>query len=98
LLESLTLSLPLQRELVDILANYDPEPKDVDTRTNCEFEPRNAIVFMNSSKEAIEYTEICFKCLQFRSSVAKEVRGLCSEKSQKLMAFFKKAGIIRGIY
>ena len=98
LIETVTLSQLMVNELFDILANYNSKPEEVDIRTNCEFEPRNAVFFLDKGGKLLEYVEICFQCHQFRASINKKTLGLCFEKDQKLMAFFKKAGIKYGTY
>ncbi len=61
------------------------------------YEPRNAIIFIDSSGKAFEYIEICFECERFVVSSEKiEFGDICNQKFSMLKKLFKNAGIQYG--
>ncbi|MGZ3751638.1 MAG: hypothetical protein ACXVJP_18800 [Mucilaginibacter sp.] len=63
---------------------------------NC-YEPRNAILFIDSSGKVFEYLEICFACHRTRKSSSKVHFGeFCEQKYDILKEFLSKAGISYG--
>lgn len=63
------------------------------TGTGC-YNPRNAILFYDSSDHLLEFIELCFECHGKRLSSDKISLGdLCNQKSDLLKAFFEVHGI-----
>lgn len=62
------------------------------------YDPRNAILFIDSSGKAFEFIEICFECEQTVNSSEKIDFGeVCNEKFNLIKQQFKNAGIKYGI-
>ena len=61
------------------------------------YNPRNAILFIDTSGKVFEYIEICFECLQTVNSSEKIDFGeVCNEKFNLIKQQFLRAGIIYG--
>ncbi len=53
------------------------------------YEPRNAILFLDSKGKVFSYIELCFECHEFRVSSNKVVSGqFCVDKYDMLASFF----------
>ena len=62
------------------------------------YNPRNAILFLDSRGKAIEFIEICFECSRILESSEKvNVGDLCDQKMDMLKELFKNVGIEYGI-
>lgn len=58
------------------------------------YNPRNAILFYDSSSHLLEFIELCFECYERRLSSEKISLGdWCNQKSDLLKSFFLAAGI-----
>lgn len=63
---------------------------------NC-YNPRNAILFVNSKGETFAFIEICFECLQISARPENiGIGDLCNEKFSLLKKQFLNAGILYG--
>jgi hypothetical protein len=88
----------LKREEIDQLTNilYNVSYKGVIFYlwgTGC-YNPRNAILFYDSSGHLLEFIELCFECHKERLSSDKISLGdLCNQKSTLLKSFFLSQGI-----
>ena len=61
------------------------------------YDPRNAIIFIDSTGKAFAFIEICFECEQFVVSSEKIKFGdICNQKFSMLKKLFKNAGILYG--
>ena len=61
--------------------------------TGC-YNPRNAILFINSNGKAFEFIELCFECSGLRLSSDKIKTGeFCNQKYELLKSFFIQRGI-----
>lgn len=61
------------------------------------YNPRNAILFIDSTGKAFEYIELCFECDQFVVSSEKIKFGdICNQKFSMLKKLFKNTGIQYG--
>lgn len=82
-------------QLTEILYNHNFS-KDLGstiTHGDC-YEPRHAIVFLNSSDKVVGYFEFCFECQNHRTFPAKENIGEYYSGKYSLIAdFFKSVGI-----
>jgi hypothetical protein len=66
--------------------------------TGC-YNPRNAILFYDSSGRLLEFIELCFECHKTRLSSDKISLGdLCDQKSDLLKSFFLTLGIEIGTF
>lgn len=84
--------------LTDIIYNYSykKKPYAIDD-VKC-YEPRNAIIFLDSNNIIISYIEICFGCNHFRSSSTELSLGKdCTEKYEMIKSIFKECKIEYGI-
>jgi hypothetical protein len=97
IIEVKTLLLQQVDNLTDILYNYGYRgPTNTISASSC-YIPRNAILFLDSKGNVIEFIEICFQCRGTRESSRKiDIGEMCEQKFDMLRAFFKKAGIEYG--
>lgn len=62
------------------------------------YNPRNAILFIDSSGKTFEFIEICFECRKTERSSDKISLGeMCNQKLELIKNFFKEVGIEYGI-
>jgi len=67
------------------------------SENNC-YNPRNAILFLDSSGKTFDFIEICFECAGHRLSSKKIKAGdFCNQKYEYLRKFFATNGIVFGI-
>jgi len=93
-----TLTFSQVDRLTDILYNYGYRGTIYTMSTAMCYNPRNAILFIDSSGKAFEFIEICFECDKTRESSDKISLGdLCDQKMSMLKDLFKKTGIEYGI-
>lgn len=85
-------------KLTDILYNYGYRGNmNSISVTGC-YNPRNAILFLDSNGKVFEYIEICFECQKTVESSEKISLGeLCQQKMNMLKELFQKVGIGYGI-
>lgn len=80
--------------LTDILYNWGYGGPFYSFSDPCCYNPRNAILFMDSSNKIIAFLEICFKCQHFRISSKKIKTGdFCNQKYELIRKFFLTCGI-----
>ena len=93
-----TLTFTEVDKLTDILYNYGfGGPVYAMSIANC-YNPRNAILFLDSTGKAFEFIEICFECDRLQESSEKIGLGdMCDQKMNMLKELFKKIGIEYGI-
>ncbi len=93
-----TLTFTQVDKLTDILYNYGfGGPVYTMSISNC-YNPRNAILFLDSAGKAFEFIEICFECDRLQESSEKINLGdMCDQKLNMLKELFKKTGIEYGI-
>ena len=61
------------------------------------YNPRNGILFIDSSGKTFDYIELCFECQNFKVSSEKIKFGdICDQKFSMLKNLFKKGGIQYG--
>lgn len=61
------------------------------------FEPRNALIFLNSDDKVIDYLEICFECKQnYSKSGLFDIGILCNQKYELFSNYFKSIGVSYG--
>lgn len=61
------------------------------------FEPRNALIFLSSENQVIDYLEICFQCKQnYSKSQQFDIGILCTQKYELLSNYFKSIGVPYG--
>ncbi|NQX42996.1 hypothetical protein SAMN05421820_11445 [Pedobacter steynii] len=61
------------------------------------FEPRNALIFLNSDDKVIDYLEICFECKQnYSKSELFDIGILCNQKYELFSHYFKSIGVSYG--
>lgn len=91
-----TLTLSQIEKLTDIFFNYNNKSGIVIAK-GC-YMPRNAIIFLDKNQKILGYIEICFECLNYRTSdEALTIGSYCSEKYDLIKAVFKESGITYGI-
>ena len=96
--EVISLSKKQIESLTDILYNYGFKGDDhFITHMMC-YDPRNAILFVDSTGKAFAFLEICFECHDYRvSSKSIKTGDFCEQKYDLLKAFFRKVGISYGV-
>lgn len=85
-------------ELTNLFFNTDYKKKDVNsiTRGAC-FEPRNALIFLDSNNQVVDYLEICFTCAESRAgSDDLKIGVLCNQKYKMFSDYFKNVGVRYG--
>lgn len=96
-IETRTLNGKEEDGLVDILYNYNFDPKVNKDSIILEemmcYMPRNAVVFRNKSNEIITYLEICFECLRFNNPRKDLNIVFCQDKYDRLKNYFGQLGI-----
>jgi hypothetical protein len=101
IIESRILSKDAIDSLTDILYNVGKTPvgklpMEIDGEIKC-YEPRNAILFINSEGIVTQYIELCFGCQKyFFSSIKIKPMEYCEQKYEMLKQFFLKQGIQYG--
>lgn len=98
--EVVTLNFLQIDTLTDILYNYvyrgEINPYII-SKSMC-YNPRNAILFLDSTGKAFAYIEICFECHQmFASSKDIWIGDKCDEKMGILKKMFRRFGIEYGV-
>jgi hypothetical protein len=84
--------------LTDILFNESYRGPFSSFRESLCYNPRNAILFVDSKGKTFAFIEICFECLGHRLSSTKIKAGdFCSEKYEYLRNFFAANGIVFGV-
>lgn len=100
-IEVKTLKRKQEDKLIDILYNYNFDPKISRDSIVLEemvcYEPRNAIIFKNERKEIVSYLEICFECLKHRRPSDLHLGDFCQDKYALLKSYFEQMGIKFGI-
>ncbi|GHN03202.1 hypothetical protein WSM22_46910 [Cytophagales bacterium WSM2-2] len=100
-IESKTLRRKDENNLVDILYNYNFDPKvnkdSIVTEAMMCYEPRNAVLFKNNKNEIVAYLEICFECLRHKESEGLLLGEFCQDKYSRLKDFFGQIGIKYGL-
>lgn len=98
LTEIRTLIYPEVDRLTDIFYNYGFRGTIYTMSEAACYNPRNAILFLDSKGKVIEFIEICFECLKTSESSDKVSLGeMCDQKLSMLLDLFKKVGIEYGI-
>ncbi|WP_124587295.1 hypothetical protein [Pedobacter sp. KBW06] len=86
-------------ELTDLIFNTGYKTKwkvHIEEFGKC-FEPRNALIFLNSEDKVIDYLEICFECKQNHSkSELFDIGILCNQKYELFSSYFKSIGVSYG--
>lgn len=98
--EDILLPEKYEVELLDILVNYNNDftKKHVSWFQASCYEPRNAIVFVDSKGKVLGFIEICFQCQQYKIEPEKMAIGeFCDEKFNTLKKVFKGSGIKYGL-
>ncbi len=98
LLEVKTLNLVQIEKLTDVLYNYSFGGRVFTTSVSGCYNPRNAILFLDSTGKVFEFIEICFECQRLEVSSEKVKLGdMCDEKTELLKKLFGIVGINYGI-
>jgi len=100
LYENVILEDKLKDELLDILVNYnrDPKNKNIPAKSALCYEPRNAILFLDKDKKVIAYIELCFDCAQYLERSGKmKIGEFCDEKFKRIKDIFERSGITYGL-
>jgi hypothetical protein len=100
-IETKTLKHKDENGLIDILYNYNFDPKVNRNSIVLElmmcYEPRNAVLFKNSKNEIVSYMEICFECLRHKESSNLHLGEFCEGKYTLLKNYFGRMGIKFGV-
>ncbi len=84
--------------LTDILYNYGFPGRWHSTKTLECYDPRNAILFLDSKGQALAFTEICFQCRNTETSSDKISLGeMCEQKMDTIRKLFEKVGVKYGV-
>jgi hypothetical protein len=93
-----TLTFKQVDKLTDIFYNYGFRGTTYTISEASCYNPRNAILFLDSRGKAFEFIEICFECSKIQESSEKiSVGDLCEQKMDMLKELFKNVGIEYGI-
>lgn len=93
--EVITINKEMKNKLLDLLVNFHATD-DIEV-TFCEFDPRNAIIFIDDAGKQIGNIEICFQCGEMIKSSDTILSGrFCMEAFDTLQGFFRSAGIVYG--
>ena len=100
-IETKTLNRKEENGLIDILYNYNFDPKvnkdSIVLEVMMCYEPRNAVIFRNKSNEIITWLEICFECLRAYSQRNDLHIVFCQDKYDRLKNYFGQLGIKFGV-
>lgn len=96
LMDEITLTEDQIDKLTQILYNYnftkEPGPRGI-THGSC-YEPRHAILFLNSSDKVFGFFEFCFQCQNHQTVPARENIGeFCPGKYDLIQQFFQSVGV-----
>ena len=92
-----TLQLPQIQSLTNVMYNIGFGGTILLVEELACYDPKNAIVFIDSTGNAFEFIEICFECQQFNSSSENIDFGeVCNEKFNLLKQEFIRAGVLYG--
>jgi hypothetical protein len=96
--ETKTLSNNQVDTLTDLLYNQSyTGPFYTNQKSGC-YNPRNAVLFLDSSHQAFAFIELCFECQGHRLSSTKVKAGdFCNQKYDLLREFFATNGISFGV-
>jgi hypothetical protein len=87
--EQTTLSKRQIDSLTHILYNIGYSGKILTSEVSMCYNPRNAILFLDSTEQVFEFIEICFECNNLRLSSGKIKTGeFCTQKYEMLNAYF----------
>lgn len=93
-----TLTYTQVDKLTDILYNYGFRGTTYSMNEAACYNPRNAILFLDSKGKIIELIEICFECRKTSESSDRITLGeMCEQKLDMLFGLFKYVGIEYGI-
>lgn len=94
--EVIVLDKDLEELLLDILVNYDNQSEYSEIMM-C-YEPRNAIIFIDSNGQVVASIEICFACQQYKTDpLTLDLSHFCNEKFEAIRQVFMAAGIKYGM-
>ena len=98
LFEVKTLNLVQIEKLTDVFYNYGFGGRVFTMSVSGCYNPRNAILFLDSTGKVFEFIEICFECQRLEVSSEKIKLGdMCDEKTELLKKLFGIVGINYGI-
>lgn len=93
-----TLTLTQVDKLTDILYNHGFRGGTYTINEAACYNPRNAILFLDSKGKVIELIEVCFECRKTSESSDRITLGeMCEQKLDMLFGLFKNVGIEYGI-
>ena len=93
-----TLTLTQVNKLTDLFYNHGFRGTTYSMNEAACYNPRNAILFLDSKGKIIELIEICFECRKTSQSSDRITLGeMCEQKLDMLFGLFKNAGIEYGI-
>jgi len=99
LIETKKLNTEQTNELTRLIFNIKYKNKsefDIEEFGKC-FEPRNALIILNSDDKVIDYLEICFECKQNNSKSERFNIGIiCNQKYELFSNYFKSIGVSYG--
>ncbi|MGC4022966.1 MAG: hypothetical protein QM734_13995 [Cyclobacteriaceae bacterium] len=99
--ETKTLNRKEENGLIDILYNYNFDPKvnpnSIVLDVAMCYMPRNAIIFRNKTNEIITYLEICFECLRYVNPKNDLNIVFCQGKYDRLKDYLGQLGIKFGV-
>jgi len=100
-IEIKALNLKEENRLIDILYNYNFDPKvnpdSIILEVAMCYMPRNAVIFRNKANEIITYLEICFECLRYENPKKDLNIVFCQDKYDRLKNYFGQMGIKFGV-
>lgn len=92
------LNLSQIEQLTDIILNYSHKGKVYTVSDVKCYEPRNAIIFLDSNDKVLGFIEICFGCDHLRTSDKRiDIGDYCTQKYDLIKDIFRESGIQYGI-
>lgn len=100
-IETKTLNRKEENGLIDILYNYNFDPKvnrdSIILEVAMCYMPRNAVIFRGKTNEIITYLAVCFECLR-QENPRKDLNIVfCRDKYDRLKNYFGQLGIKFGV-
>lgn len=96
--QQISLNLAQIEKLTDVIFNYSHKGKEYAISDAMCYQPRNAIIFLDSNNKILGFIEICFGCNHLRTSDKRlDIGDYCEQKYDLIKDIFRECGIKYGI-
>jgi len=96
--QQISLNLAQIEKLTDVIFNYSHKGKEYAISDAMCYQPRNAIIFLDSNNKILGFIEICFGCNHIRTSDKRlDIGDYCEQKYDLIKDIFRECGIKYGI-